>query len=232
MSAIASLVLNFPLILFVGLLGLLALYWGLVGLGLAPAELFERDSLRDDTLASALVSLGFAGVPASLALTLLVLWASGVALVAELAVLRWLPLGVLRIPVGVAVVWGAFALASPLAAGSCRRLHRRIHPDAGRHPRCLLGERVRVTAVDEAGADAEVVEDPRLTVRLRGKARARPSPGEVRVLVKYLRGEEAYRSVAEADYLDARTRLVRLHLLSRHRPDTHGRGENGSTPSA
>ena len=106
MNAAIDLATRFPLVVFTVLLALLAVYWLLVALRLAPVELFEHDSLKDDHLASALVSLGFAGVPASLALTLLVVLAGALTLALELAVLRWLPLGFFRIPLGVGVIWG------------------------------------------------------------------------------------------------------------------------------
>ncbi|WP_016856053.1 hypothetical protein [Halomonas smyrnensis] len=233
MDAIVSLALSFPLIFFTALLALTVVYWLLVLLRLAPVELFEHDSLRNDTLASALVSLGFAGVPASMALSALIVLAAALALAAELALLGPLPLGFFRVPLGLAVIWAAFALASPLAAALCRRLHRRLHRHPALSKRCLLGERVRVTSVDGEGATAVMDDDPAREVRLRGKADNRPRVGEVRVLVKYLAGQEAYRSVREEHYLDARTRLVRLHLLERHEGPMHGgSGHNGSHPSA
>ncbi|MCK2183746.1 hypothetical protein [Halomonas getboli] len=233
MNAIVSLALSFPLIVFTALLALTAIYWLLVLLRLAPVELFEHDSLRNDNLAGALVSLGFGGVPASVALSALIVLASALALVVELAILRPLPLGFFRVPLGMAVIWAVFALASPLASWLCRRLHRRLH----RHPtlsrRCLLGERVRVTEVDADGATAVMDDDPGREVRLRGKEGNWPRVGEMRVLVKYLTDQGAYRSVMEQDYLDARTRLVRLHLLERHeRSDGEEmRGHKGPTSS-
>ncbi|APE31698.1 hypothetical protein BOX17_12475 [Halomonas aestuarii] len=222
MNAAIDLATRFPLVVFTVLLALLAVYWLLVALRLAPVELFEHDSLKDDHLASALVSLGFAGVPASLALTLLVVLAGALTLALELAVLRWLPLGFFRIPLGVGVIWGAFALASPPASWLCLRLLHRLHqrsPHAPeRLPRCLLGERVRVTATaegDEPVVTAVLEDDPTHEVRLATKSGDVPHPGEHRVLVKYLTVDGRYRAVPERDYLDARTRLRRLHLLRR-----------------
>lgn len=215
MESVLQLALSFPLVVFTVLLVLAGLYWLLVALRLAPVELFEHDSLKGDHLASTLVSLGFAGVPASFSLTVLLVLASAITLAVELVVLRWLPLGLFRIPVGVVVLWGAFALASPLAASLCHGLHRWFH----RHSsgRCLLGETVVVKEVP--GSDecttAVVIDDPACEVRLHGKPGAMPAAGERRVLVKYLPGEGAYRSVAEREYLDARTRLSRLRLKQR-----------------
>ncbi|WP_108444816.1 hypothetical protein [Halomonas denitrificans] len=227
MDTLIELALSFPVVIFVALLALVAGYWLLVALRLAPVELFEHDSLRNDTLASALVSLGFIGVPVSLSLTLLIGLAGLLTLVVELAVLRWLPLGFFRIPLGILVMWGAFALASPLAAWLCQRLHRRLHrrrpggPE--RLPRCLLGEPVRLTAVSGDEVMAVLESDPSHEVRLATKSGDAPRVGEHRVLVKYLPRDGRYRAVPEGDYLDARTRLRRLHLL-------HGASQhNGSS---
>ncbi|MBB3229290.1 hypothetical protein [Halomonas stenophila] len=231
MNTLIDLATSFPLVVFTGLLVLLAVYWLLVLLRLAPTELFEHDSLKEEHLASTMVSLGFAGVPVSLALSVLIVLAGGLTLVVELAVLRWLPLGLFRIPLGVLVLWGAFALASPLAAGLCQRLHPRLHRAPERLPRCLLGERVRVTA--EAGADGRVTavldEDDRHEVVLLGKPGHLPRPGERYVLVKYLPEADGYRAVPERDFLDAHTRLMRLHMRKRHRRPG---GRNGSASSA
>ena len=98
MQTLISAALQFPTIVFTFLLALIALYWLLVLIRLAPLELFERDSLRDDHMASTLVSLGFAGVPATLALSVLVLFAGALSLAVELLALRWMALGMLRVP--------------------------------------------------------------------------------------------------------------------------------------
>jgi hypothetical protein len=215
MQDILRILLSFPLVVFIGLLALAALYWLLVALRLIPLELFEHDSLRGDHLASTMVSLGFAGVPASFALTLLLLIGATITLALEFLVLRWLPLGMLRIPLGVVVIWAALVLASPPAAGICHRLQRWFHRHTSR--RCLLGESVVVqTSPDENDcATAFLADDPDYIVRLHGKPGAMPQAGERRVLVKYLAEEGSFRSVAEEDYLDARTRLNRLRLKSR-----------------
>ena len=222
MDIVRQTLLSFPVVVFSVLCLLVAFYWLLVGLRLTRVELFEHDSLRNDTLASALVSLGFTGVPASLAQSLLIAVAGALTLILELAVLRWLPLGFFRIPLGILVIWGAFALASPLAARLCHRLHKRVHhreaDGSDPLPRCLLGERVRITSVTAEPAPvvtAVLEEDAAHEVRLATKGGDVPAVGECRVLVKYLPGNGEYRAVPEHDYLDARTRLRRLHLLHR-----------------
>ncbi|SFU41165.1 hypothetical protein [Halomonas korlensis] len=214
METIRQIALSFPVVVFSALLSLAALYWLLVALRLAPLELFEQDSLKGDHLASTLVALGFAGVPASFALTVLLVLAGAITLIAELAVLRWLPLGLFRIPVGVVVLWVAFVVASPVAAALCHALHGWFHRHAPQQRRCLLGEKVKVMAeADTDGwATAMLVGDPACQVRLHGKPDNLPHAGERRILVKYVADEDAYRSVAEGDYREARVHLSRLRL--------------------
>ncbi|XUO85985.1 hypothetical protein RVM26_10060 [Halomonas sp. KM072] len=220
MQTFMSAALQFPTIVFALLLILGILYWLLVLLRLAPLELFERDSLRDDHMASTLVSLGFAGVPASLALSLLVLLAGAISLAVELLVLRWLPLGMLRVPVGVLVLWASFAVASPLAAAVCHALQRGLHRYPPFQRRCLLGATAVVAERDQQGvATARLLNEPNSVVRLHCKAGDCPRPGERRVLVKYLASEGAYRSVMEQDYLDTRVRLNKLRLQHKHHPN-------------
>lgn len=214
---------QFPTIVFTVLLGLLALYWLLVIIRLAPLELFERDSLKEDHLASTLVSLGFAGVPATLALTVIMTIAAALTLAIELLVLRWLPLGLIRIPVGVVVLWGTLVIASPVAAMVCQALHRGLHRYRPFTRRCLLGQTVVVTERQGTGEQAFAVIDnePNSIVKLLSKRDALPVQGERRVLVKYLPEEGAYRSVSEQAYLETRIRLNRLRLNQKNRHSTH-----------
>lgn len=217
MQSLVSAVLQFPTIVFTFLLALIALYWLLVLIRLAPLELFERDSLRDDHMASTLVSLGFAGVPATLALSFLVLFASVISLAIELLALRWLSLGMLRVPVGVLVLWIAFAVASPIAAAVCHSLQRALHRYQPFNRRCLLGATVVVSErQNDEYASAQLENEPSSAVKLHCKAGDCPQAGERRVLVKYLASEGAYRSVLEQQYLDTRVRVNKLRLRRKH----------------
>lgn len=210
---------QFPSIVFTFLLGLLTLYWLLVIIRIAPLELFERDSLKEDHLASTLVSLGFAGVPATLALSIILLIAGALTLAIEMLVLSLLPLGLLRIPLGVVVLWASLVIASPLAAALCQALHRGLHRYRPFTRRCLLGETVVVKERQGGGEVAFAVLDnePNGAVKLLSKADSLPVQGERRVLVKYLPAEGAYRSVSEQEYLETRIRLSKLRLTQKDR---------------
>lgn len=217
MEGVRQIALSFPTVVFSALLMLVAVYWLMVLLRLAPLQLFEQYSLKGDHLASSLVALGFAGVPPSVALSVLLLLAGAFTAVVEWLLLSPFDLGLFRLPLGVAVLWASLALASPLVALLCRRMHPWFHRRAARNRRVLLGESVEVQAEPDGQGwtTAILVDDPECSVRLHGKPESMPHAGERRVLVKYVSDEDAFRSVAEHDYLDARTRLSRLHLKRR-----------------
>ena len=210
MDTVRQLLMSFPFVLFSVLLPLVGLYWLLVLLRIAPVELFEKDSLRDDHLASALVALGFAGVPTTVALSWLIVLAAGMTLAVELLVLRWLSLGLFIIPIGMVLLWASFALASPIAEGLCRQVGPWFHRHQAR--RSLLGKCVKVTqaATEGLAGRAVLTDDPSCEVRLMGKEGRQESEGEYRVLVKYLPDEDAFRSVAKDAFLETRTRLRQL----------------------
>ncbi|AVI62719.1 hypothetical protein [Halomonas sp. GFAJ-1] len=223
MQTLISAAVQFPTAVFTFLLALIVLYWLLVLVRVAPLELFERDSLRDDHTASTLVSLGFAGVPATLALSILVLLAGAISLAVELLVLRWLPLGMLRVPVGVLVLWGSLAVASPIAAAICHALQRGLHRYQPFKRRCLLGATVVVTEPQQDGCATSLLDDePNSFIKLHCKAGDTPRLGERRVLVKYLAEEGAYRSVLEQQYLETRVWLSKLRLHHKQQQRSNG----------
>ncbi|MDT0501600.1 MULTISPECIES: hypothetical protein [unclassified Halomonas] len=217
MEFVMGVALSFPVVVFSVLIPLLLLYWVLVALRLAPLELFEHDSLKGDYLASSLVALGFVGVPASVSLSVLLGLAAAITLTVELVALRWLALGLFRVPLGIVVLWGAFAVASPLAAALCHSMRRWFHRYSHIHRRCLLGELVEVRSAPDAEgvASAILLDDPQCEVRLQGKAGSMPRAGERRVLVKYLVEEGTYRSVEDGEFREARAHLRRLRLGGR-----------------
>lgn len=215
MDTVRQLLISFPFILFSLLLPLVGLYWLLVLLRIAPVELFEKDSLRDDHLASALVALGFAGVPTTVALSWLIVLAASMTLAVELLVLRWVSVGLFIIPIGVVLLWSSFALASPIAEILCRQVGPWFHRHHAR--RSLLGKCVEVTQAASEGQSglAKLTDDPSCEVRLLGKRDRLVSAGEHRVLVKYLPKEDAFRSVTQDSFLETRTRLRMLKGKSR-----------------
>lgn len=218
MELLIQTALSFPAIVFAFLLAAAAFYWLLVAIGVAPIEFFEHDSLRDNHLASTLVSLGLGGVPASFALTVLLLFSTVACFLIELLLLRYLPLGFFRLPLGIVIMWAAIAVSAPLCVATCRALQCRFHHYRSASTRCLLGQAVIVlgTQDDDGRCQARLAEDPGVVLTLHGKSGACSEAGERRVLVKYLVAENAYRSVPEQEFLDAHVRLGKLRLLRKH----------------
>ncbi|RXE49073.1 hypothetical protein [Chromohalobacter israelensis] len=216
MELLIQTALGFPFAFFLALLALVAVYWLLVAVRVIRVSCFDHDSLRDDHLASTLISLGFAGVPASFALSTLIVMATPIAFALSL-VLHWLPLGLLRLPLGFLAIWAAFALAASPSVGACHALARRFHHSRRASPRWLLGETVVVREASDAEGwcQATLESDPEVVVTLHGKGEA-CAAGERRVLVKHVAGDNVYRAVPAADYMDAHERLRKLHLLPRH----------------
>lgn len=230
MELLIQTALTFPAIIFTALLGFVALYWMLVAIGLAPIELFEHDSLRDNHLASTLVSLRLGGVPASFALTVLLLFSTVACFLIELLVLRYLPLGGFRAPLGVVIIWASVVISTPLCVATCQALRRFFHPYRSASPRCLLGQTVVVleSSASDDSPQAHLADTPGVVLKLHDKERARSMAGERRVLVKYLVGADAYRSVAEQEFLDAHVRLSKLRLARKHkRSGSSERDRNG-----
>lgn len=225
MELLIQTALTFPAIIFSALLGLVALYWLLVAIRLAPIELFEHDSLRDNHLASTLISLGLGGVPATFALTVLLLLSTVACFLIELLVLRFVPLGGFRAPLGIVIIWASVAVSAPLCVAICQALSRYFHPYRRASTRSLLGQTVVVLESSDDGPQARLADDSGVVLSLRDKGRV-PVAGERRVLVKYLADDNAYRSVVEQEFLDARVRLSKLRL-ARRRSGSSGRDNNG-----
>lgn len=223
MELLVQTVLSFPLVVLVGLLCLVAIYWLLVAVGLLPIEFFEHDSLRDDHIASTLLSLGFRGVPASIALTVLLLYGTLICFALEILVLRHLSLGMWRAPLGPVILWAVLAIASPLSIATCHALKPRCHQSRRTATRALLGESVIVQEEPDAAGLclATLKEDPAVAVTLHGKSRDCCTRGMQRVLVKYLPREDTYRSVPQQEYLDAHERLRKLGVMRKHPHTAH-----------
>lgn len=225
MDQLIQIALSFPILIFSGLLALVAGYWLLVALRVLPVEFFERDSLRDDHLSSTLVSLDLGGVPASLALSVLLLLGGVICFALEFFVLRHLPLGFFRVPLGLVVIWASLAMAAPLTVSVCHVIRRRLHRFNAKPTRCLLGHVVEVTSEPDAQgrSRARLIDDPEFEVTLHGKQERTPHIGDRQVLVKYLAEEGGYRSVPRSEYLEASEYLRKLRLRRRH---SVGRGRH------
>src|SRR5690606_16110723 len=108
------------------------LYWCVAALGLIDVDVLDAEmgtsledaSFQPEGLAGLLLKFGLSGVPVTLVLTLLFFFSWLFCYFAQLLVLRFLPLGMLRYPLGLVLTVAALLLAVPI----CRALVRPLRP--------------------------------------------------------------------------------------------------------
>lgn len=169
-------ILSYPTIVYTALLGVGLVYWLLAIVGLVDFESGGPDldidlepgtSVTDidvdepaniSTLAGYLVALGLGGVPFSVVISLLALFAWVISSIAAIWVLAFFPDGLLRFVVASAVLVGALALAIPAAATCVRPMRRLFVTHNAISNVSLIGQEcvVLTGSVDEKFGRAEV----------------------------------------------------------------------------
>lgn len=201
--------LAFPTVLFSFLLCLAVLYWLVAALGILEVDVLDGDFAADgeglelEGLAGLLLRLGLGGVPVTLVLTLLVFFAWFVSYFVELLLLRHLPLGWLRYPLGLALAAAALLPAVPLTGLLCRPLRRFFRKVEAPSARSLLGQvaTVRSGTVSPRFGEADLDDQGAgLILRIRADESAGFQRGDRVVLLQYLEGEHAYRVVSEDEF--------------------------------
>lgn len=201
--------LAFPTVLFSFLLCLAVLYWLVAALGILEIDVLDGDFAGDgeglelEGLAGLLLRLGLGGVPVTLMLTLLVFFAWFASYFVELLLLRHLPLGWLRYPLGLAVAAAALLPAVPLTGMLCRPLRRLFRKVEAPSARSLLGQvaTVRSGTVSPRFGEADLDDQGAgLILRIRADESAGFRRGDRVVLLQYLEAEHAYRVVSEDEF--------------------------------
>jgi len=203
--------LSFPVVVLSFLLCFAILYWIVAALGILEVDLLdieadsslEGGSLQPEGLAGLLLKLGLNGVPVTLVLTLLFFVAWAACYFVELLLLRHIPLGVFRYPLGVALAAAALMLAAPpvsLVIRPLRPLFRKLETT---DTQSLLGQ----TAVVRSGKVTPVfgeaiLEDggAGLILRVRAEEAQGFKRGDHVVLLEYLENEHAYRVVCLEEF--------------------------------
>jgi hypothetical protein len=201
--------LAFPTVLFSFALCLAILYWLIAALGILEVDVLDGDfgpdgeGLELEGLAGLLLRLGLGGVPVTLVLTLLVFFAWFASYFVELLLLRHLPLGWLRYPLGLAVAAAALLPAVPLTGLLCRPLRRLFRKVEAPTTRSLLGQvvQVRSATVTQGFGEADLDDHGAgLILRIRADQGLGFKRGDRVVLLEYLEGEHAYRVVSEDEF--------------------------------
>lgn len=203
--------LSFPVVLLSFVLGIAILYWCVAALGMIDVDVLdvEMESSLEDTsfqpegLAGLLLKFGLSGVPVTLVLTLLFFFSWLFCYFAQLLVLRFLPLGILRYPLGLVLTVVALLLAVPICGALVRplrplflKLHAPTH-------RSLLGQVavVRSGTVTSSFGEATLEDGGAgLILRVRAEEQAAFKRGDHVVLLEYLEAENAYRVITESEF--------------------------------
>ncbi len=201
--------LTFPTVLFSFLLCVAILYWCVAALGILEVDLLDieadsaLDSVQPEGLAGLLLKLGLNGVPVTLVLTLLFFFAWALCYFVELLLLRYLPLGMLRYPLGLIVACAALVLAVPVSAMLCKPLRPLFRKLEATSSKSVLGQ----TAVVRSGRvtlqhGEAILEDggAGLILRVRADEACGFKRGDRVVLLEYLEGEHAYRVITEDEF--------------------------------
>lgn len=202
--------LSFPTAIYSFLLCVAVIYWLVVAAGLLDIDLLdiEADSVMEGTgqtegLAGLLYKFKLDGVPVTLVLTLLFFIGWFACYFIELWLLRHLPLGLLRYPLGMVVVAGVLLLAVPGCAVLCRPLRPLFRKVEAISSKTVLGQVavVRSGKVTLSHGEA-VLEDggAGLILKVRADEALGFKRGDRVVLLEYLAAEHAYRVITEDEF--------------------------------
>ncbi|MDP3814311.1 OB-fold-containig protein [Pseudomonas sp.] len=203
--------LSFPTALFSFLLCVAILYWCVAALGIFEVDLLdiEADSaldnqaLQPEGFAGLLLKLGLNGVPLTLVLTLLFFFAWVLSYFVELLLLRYLPLGFLRYPLGLVVALAALLLAVPVSSALCKPLRPLFRKLEATSSTSVLGQTAVVRSGRVTLSHGEALLEnggAGLILRVRADEARGFKRGDRVVLLEYLEAEHAYRVITEDEF--------------------------------
>ena len=172
MSEFLAAAFGFPTVIFTALLGVVLFYWALAIVGLVDfshhgldldldADIHthvDGDAGEISTLASYVVAMGLNGVPFSVVVTLIVLFAWIFACIASVWLMPLIPTTLLQIAAGVGVAFGAVGIAIVLTARAVRPLRPLFVTHGAKTNASLVGLPCKVVtgSVDHQVGRAEV----------------------------------------------------------------------------
>ena len=203
--------LSFPVVLLSFALCVAILYWLVAAMGILDVDLLdievdsslENHSLQPEGLAGLLLKLGLNGVPVTLILTLLFFFAWLLCYFVELFLLRFLPLGILRYPLGLLVIAAALIAVVPMVSLLVRPLRPLFLKLEATTSKSVLGQVAIVRSGRVTAAQGEAtLEDggAGLILRVRADEAHGFKRGDRVVLLEYLEAEHAYRVITEDEF--------------------------------
>lgn len=200
--------LAFPTVLLTFLLCVATLYWLVAALGIFDIDMLDGDvpdgdGFQLEGLAGLLMKLGLGGVPVTVIFTLLVFFGWFVSYFIELLLLRHLPLGLLRYPLGLVVMLVALVPAVIVTSWLCRPLRKLFRKVSAPTARSFIGQVAQVRSGHVSPTFGEANLDDQgagLILRVRAEESQNLKRGDAVVLIEYLEGEHAYRVVSEDEF--------------------------------
>lgn len=203
--------LAYPTAVWTALLSIVLVYWLLAMVGLVDFEHsgldFDIEAQADaeleniSTLASYVVAFGLNGVPFSVAVSLIVLYAWVLSCLAGMWLLPLVPTALLGLLAGSGVLLAAAALALPLTARTIRPLRRLFVTHAAISNAALVGLACKVLTgrVDQRVGRAEVAQrGASLNIRVWAETPNALTKGSAARIVEYDAARQRYLIVPEA----------------------------------
>ena len=210
MTSFYDAAISFPTVIYTTLLGVVMVYWLLALVGIVDFESANLDidsELHADAhvdeisdLASYLVAMGLNGVPFSVVVTLLTVFAWTSTCLAAMWVLPLVPTSPLRMVAGLGVMVVAFALALPLTARLIRPMRGLFVTHTAMSNAALVGQTCRVltSSVDEKFGRAEVAtRGAGVNIKVWAETPNNLSKGSVARILEHDAARERYLIVAE-----------------------------------
>lgn len=203
MEAFFSNIFSFPTIVFTGLLGFMCIYWLFAIIGMVDIDVLDLDVDLDtdadfdlEGFAGLMVTLGLSGVPLTVVITLLTLFAWSVSFLVVHFFFFWGDSALLNALIGLVVIVGAVAVSIPITATfikPLRPLFRALNSPSVK--KVFVGRTctVKSTRVDEHFGEANIaIDGADIIIRIRSKAEHGMKRGDKALIVERIEGSDAY----------------------------------------
>lgn len=209
MEEFLRIALSFPTVVFSIALAVLMLLWLVTALGIFELDAMDNwalpdmDAFEPAGLAGLLLKVGLGGVPLMVVLTVLALLSWVLSYFVQFLLINPIPLGILRIPLGVVAMLVVFVigvLATGIVLRPFRRMMAKLAPQA---PRSIIGMAavVRSATVTSSFGQGSVEDGGAgLILHLRSDRDPPFRRGDRVVLIEYLQAENAYRVIGEDEF--------------------------------
>lgn len=207
MEAFLANVFSFPTVIYSILLTVMLLYWLVAILGMVDLDVLDIDADMGDDLqgfAGLMVTLGLSGVPAPLALTILILYSWMACFLVVHYMFLWDLAGAWNLLIGSGVIVAAGAISIPLTARTIRPLKPLFKKAFSTPPhKALIGQTctVRTGRVDEHfGEGTANVDGAGLILKIRNESGIEISHGEKVVLLEHRPEDNTYLVIPEREF--------------------------------